>query len=453
MRAPLMPSRSRLTTESDEASLRAERDGLKWTLQEKANIAAGLETRLTQFADFKQLLMKLMQELQETQSLVFVDSPSSWERRCKSNDDIVNVLRSGIDKFIAKHTTLATRYEREFTKHLFGLHQQVATAQETLERQKQRVIDSQRDCSALENLLALVQREKKSLKRTIQYRRSTLSRHTDASARERAHIAQQLNQAQASLESAIATNQDNQRTEMEIQRKIQERAEMETARAEMHVDLVKAVEEMRADIQRESLRHNETGAALTRARDELVRLTRSVDSHVDNLKTQELLNEENENKRLRSVLNIEKAEFEDKFARQVQKGTEMQEAIAGLQEEIIGLNREISAVEHRWQIQLTRIPDFKQLHQALDRERAAGKKQKAFVRARQEVFDDFQQNAKRVREDNEEAARARAEFLTATMPTRDEELAMEDVKFIGSIKEHKLSNAFDELLFIGQTKV
>jgi hypothetical protein len=169
---------------------------------------------------------------------------------------------------------------------------------------------------------------------------------------------------------------------------------------------------------------------------------------MDNLKTKELIEEENENKRLRSVMNVDRLRFDEKLARQVQKGSELQKGIAELRGRVDLLNVEIADVEHKWQIQISRIPDFPQLYAALERERAAGQRQKAFLRKRQDVFDDFHQKVRRIQEHNEEETRQRMANLSEIMPTLKEERSRQEAKFFSELEKLMAQRnvAYNELL-------
>jgi hypothetical protein len=67
-----------------------------------------------------------------------------------------------------------------------------------------------------------------------------------------------------------------------------------------------------------------------------------------------------------------------------------------------------------------RIPDFPQVHDVLDREKAQGQRYKNFVRKRQEVLDGFYINAQRLDEQNEEESRNRMQQHAARMALHTE---------------------------------
>jgi chromosome segregation ATPase len=444
----LMRSRSNFGGDADESILKAERDGLKRSLQDSVFTASTIELRISTANDLRLLLIKMMQDLQSSQNITFLEADAVWERSCRTPSHVITVLRNGIDAFIRRHVKLANRYEMEFSKNLSVLQRELSARKEELQEEENRLGDARSRSRQLGRLIQLMDGEKWALENTIRIRRDNLAHQIEQRGRLQRRMTQSVEQAKASLGSVVDQHRALENEEADLLKQRQEKARTEERLEVAHTQLLGKVENMRAEVARESYLYNETGAALTQAKEELFGLVRSIESYRENLKTRELVDEENENKRLRSVLNIEKSAFDDRLAKQVRKGEELQLTIGKLQERVTLLNQEIADVEDKWRAQMTRIPDFAQLHAALDRERAAGQKQKRYIRQRQEVFDDFVHNTERGKEESDRDTAQRLVVLSRVMPTYAEEKARERERYFGEMQD-KLAyrtNFFDELL-------
>jgi hypothetical protein len=168
-----------------------------------------------------------------------------------------------------------------------------------------------------------------------------------------------------------------------------ERRSQEDGQLRQHAELLQTIEELTKTLKRESHAHNCSLSALDNAKLELKHLMLIIDSYHDNLKTQELLDAEHENRKLDAVINNEKASLSRAKAVVASKGKESEAQIAVLAERIASLNQQIIQTEQKLQTQMMRIPDFAQLRQALDRLLAQYKKQRDEVLQRMYQLDEI----------------------------------------------------------------
>ena len=132
-------------------------------------------------------------------------------------------------------------------------------------------------------------------------------------------------------------------------------------------------------------------AELDNSKEELSNLARLVGSYRDNLRTQELLGEEIENRRQRSIFNIEREEAQKKQVNEEKKTKDLELKLRSLTTRVNELNFQISQTEQKLQSQMMRIPDFSQLHQILDISMKNSQKFKDMVNQRKYLLDEIRE--------------------------------------------------------------
>jgi hypothetical protein len=147
-------------------------------------------------------------------------------------------------------------------------------------------------------------------------------------------------------------------------------------RLQRHAELLEVAESLGVTLKRESHAHNCSLSALDNARLELAHLMRTIESYHDNLKTQELLDAEHENRKLHAVINNEQESLSKARDAVMAKARETEGQITGLTERIGHLNQQVIQTEQKLQTQAMKIPDFGQLRFALDRLLAQSKKRR-----------------------------------------------------------------------------
>jgi chromosome segregation ATPase len=387
---------------------------------EKTNLINSLETHVSALDDFKFQLLRLLRHLQETRQFTIAENDSAWDSLFQTPKEALSIIRKAVEDFVSHHEKLANRYELEFSRNVFSLDQQLTSKREQVRREDKLLMEAQKRAHGYEQMVAMLFVEKDTLMHTILMHRARLAMHLESGEKQRAAIHQRLSGTMETYQATVHQNRQLHDERDELVRRRDTRTQFEAGRMLSHDELLRNVAEMKAKIARESNELNTAAAELEQSRQELTSLSRTLDSYRDNLKTRELRDSEIENERLRSVMSIEKADFDEKLAREVERGRDLAATLMTLSREIDHLNQQISLTERKLHTQMMRIPDFAQIHQALDREKAQGQRYKDFVRKRQEVLDQFHTNTKRQDERNEEDSQTRMRQRAARMALQAE---------------------------------
>jgi chromosome segregation ATPase len=232
-------------------------------------------------------------------------------------------------------------------------------------------------------------REKRVLMQTLLTRRTQLAHHIEMDQAATVQARQSLENTNEELVNFTQLTQDLESqaeafTAAALARKAQEKVYLE-----QHAGRLRTLEDLDREYKREAHAHNCSLSALDQAKLELVRLMRTIDSYHDNLKTQELLDAEHENRKLHAVIHNEKESLSKAKAKVANKGKESEAQIAVLAEKVATLNQQIMHTEQKLQTQMMRIPDFAQLRQALDRLLAQSRKQRDEVLQRMYLLEEI----------------------------------------------------------------
>lgn len=402
------------------SSSKGDYDYYRRQLMEKKTQVTALEKRLPKLDEFKSRLTQLIQDFQQTGQINFIeDDTESHEKLSHPFDTTqegVQIIRNGIMQLISYHERLAARFEIELSKNLFTFQQTLDEKKKMLAKEEELLEIAQNEASHNKNIIQMAINEKDVLKQTILMLRSTLERHMNSDSAQRGMVHSRYERVQMELNKVQKLVQDEEEMSSELQSRKKERFTTEEKHAIMHQEILLTVEKLRADYKKESYANNLTRAALDRAKDELLQLSRAVESYHDNLKTQELLDAEVENRRLRAVLNNEKIEHEEKLARHTSKTKELSEVVESLTKRIDQLNIQISSTEQRLQTQMMRIPDFKQLGQVLDRSIEQSRKYKEFVMKRKYLLDEIRDKNRLLEQQEIQESKNRMAQLKIQMP-------------------------------------
>ncbi|KAK8876285.1 hypothetical protein M9Y10_006480 [Tritrichomonas musculus] len=401
-------------------SSKGDYDYYRRQLMEKKTQVTALEKRLPKLDEFKSRLTQLIQDFQQAGQINFIeDDTESHEKLSHPFDTTqegVQIIRNGIMQLISYHERLAARFEIELSKNLFTFQQTLDEKKKMLAKEEELLEIAQNEASHNKNIIQMAINEKDVLKQTILMLRSTLERHMNSDSAQRGMVHSRYERVQMELNKVQKLVQDEEEMSSELQSRKKERLTTEEKHAIMHQEILLTVEKLRADYKKESYANNLTRAALDRAKDELLQLSRAVESYHDNLKTQELLDAEVENRRLRAVLNNEKIEHEEKLARHTSKTKELSDVVESLTKRIDQLNIQISSTEQRLQTQMMRIPDFKQLGQVLDRSIEQSRKYKEFVMKRKYLLDEIRDKNRLLEQQEIQESKNRMAQLKIQMP-------------------------------------
>jgi hypothetical protein len=370
------------------AKLRAECDVARRHLMDKKAQLVQLEQQCARFDGVAILLTHLVRDLQATGQITFVE-PDKLE--CPFPDALaaVPVVLGGVRDLIGRHDRLAKRFELEFNRTLFDLEQRIAELDSQCAREEDRLKCAQRERHHVEGLIRWLSQEKLFLMRTVLARRGQLAGRLAADqtavGRVRTYL-DDVNKYYAAMQnrSSELDAQSDALTADQAERKREEARQLER-----HRELLETVAALTIGLQRENHAHNCSLSALDSAKAELKQLMMVIESYHDNLKTQELLDAEHENRKLHAVINNDKTSLSRAREAVARRGRESEAQIAALSQRISNLNQQIVQTEQKIQTQMLRIPDFAQLRQALDRLLAQYKKQREEVLQRLYQLDEI----------------------------------------------------------------
>ena len=351
---------------TESAAEKAELARLRKELMDKKTQITLLEQKALKYEEIGRLLTHVVQDFQKTGKIFFVET-SKIGRPFQTPEEGVDIVRAGINSLIAKHERLASRFELEFSRSVFQMRQKIGAVEDELEKEQRLASEAESKTHHADRLVRMLEYEKRSLIGTIRMRRAALARHNDAREAAQVKAAEQLE---------LATNEHRSLQELEQQHEIhtQQVTQRQTARLsqEQHLKaehqwLLAETERLKEQLNQESFRHNCALAERDKAKAELAKVVRAIDSYHGSLKAQELLEAEAENQKLHAVKNTEQEMYEKKLAIAERKGKEAENDIRETMKRIENLNHQIAQTEQKLQTQMTRIPDFPQLREILKR--------------------------------------------------------------------------------------
>jgi hypothetical protein len=432
----------------ENPELRAERDSLLRCLAERKGQLSELEDHVARLYDMKTLLMALITDFQELGQLHFVQDLSVLREPHYDAKALLSVVRTGIGNFMIEHQRLGSKFELMFSRNLFPITEQLRIKSEKLLEERKNLGLVLKQTTQKQRFIKLLSQEKENIIQTILMKRATLGRRYDKYSEKCEELNGQMKQAYANHSEANDFLSVQNTDELTIRQQCEERLNAQSRQASEHAKLVATVQNLKKELAIESHNHNQTHSALDKAKAELVRLTRSVDSYSGNLKTRELLNDEVENKRLRSVARIELSDFEERLAAVRKKGEEWAKQISTLTASVSEVDVRISATEQRLQSQMMKVPDFAQLHMVLDQELVRCKNYKDFVTRRRYFLDEIRERAHYWEVQEIEDSKERMRALAAVMPLESDKNEQTDKLEVGAILEanRKQIRALEELL-------
>ena len=413
-------------TQAEIDAAKAENDYYRRQLMEKKSLIENLEKKAPKLEEYKRILTFLIQDSQKNGQFIFEDDEKQLENPFETTTDGVALIRKGIDNFIAYHERMVSRFELEFSSTLFPLKQKLEEKRKELQTEEQLLFDTLADVEQKKSMIGIIVNQKSVLKKTILMLRDSLNNRITSDNNQLEMKTQRMNKFQNRLERIQIQVQQEEDIAAEIIKKCQERKEEEVRQTNSHQEILSTVQQLRSEYRSATYAHNLTRSALDRAKEELFRLTREVESYRDNLKTQELLNAEVENRRLRAVINNEKNDFEETLAKHTAKTNELTKIVNDLSNRIERLNLSISSVEQRLQTQMMKIPDFDQLNLILDRSLEQSKRQKEFILKRKNMLDQIRDKNRDIEQQDVEESKLRMSKLKSHMPLRSEQAIMQE---------------------------
>ncbi|KAK8885767.1 hypothetical protein M9Y10_041221 [Tritrichomonas musculus] len=438
-------SLSQLVGKDDQAA-KAENDALRKKLMEKKNQIASLEQQTVRFEEFKILLTRLIQDFQENNEIQFVE-PNCLSNPLDNVEDSVQVVRNGVIKLIKRHENLASRFELEFSRNIFQLQQQLREKDQELMNATAKLEAARTSLSHQERIVNFLKHKKQALCKTLLMRRAALSRSQSKSEKEAADNQIKLDKCNENLQNAKEVVKNKEQVAQKLATLTAEKQQNEQMQLKTHDELLKTVENLRKSFQKESFLHNRDLSALDVAKSELKALQLKIDSYFSNLKTRELLDAENENKKLQTVIRNERESLSRQKAIVDSKGADIQSTISEYINKISLLNEQINQTEQKLQTQMMKIPDFPQLHQALDRALAQSKKYQEEVLQRKYLLDEIGDRNRLLDQMEIQASKDRMAQLKILMPLTGQEENDTDPKLHEILAERaKQQKEFEALL-------
>ena len=254
-----------------------------------------MEQQALKFDEFEMGLAHLIQDFQNTGKITFVDQ-NKLERPFTKPEQVMGILRGGIDALIARHEKLASKFELEFSRSLFKVNQQVKDIDAELANEHKLAEAAEKEQQHAEKVVKFLTREKTVLMRTLRMRKAALEQHAEANVNHKNVAMMQLEQVSKEYEKMSQLSQEHDVIAERISASQTVRRNQEKKQMEQHEELIAEREKMQQDLKRESHAHNRTLSKLTRAKEDLKKLMMTIESYHDNLATQELMDSEEENK-------------------------------------------------------------------------------------------------------------------------------------------------------------
>lgn len=416
----LLNQKPQQTEEQTGERLKAESDNLRRQLMDKKAQITILEQQANKYTEVVTLMEHMIQDLQATGKIQFVE-PDELDHPLKNSQDSIKIIRGGINRLISFHEKLAGQFEIEFAKSFFLLQQQYSNATAELEKERQLLDEEIMERNHCLRINDIIMEEKRAMMRTVKMQQATLKRHIESNQTLHNQITRQLEKAHKDLEhnQNIVTSRDMK--SQELTSRIIENQTFCQKQTQSHQDILASRERIQKEFLKESHEHNCTRSQLDNAKLELRNLFLCIESYHDNLKTQDLLNAEAENKKLQAVKKNEKKQLAKAKGKVVKKGEEISKVIAKLQERIAQLNVQINQTEQKLQTQMMRIPDFNQLRAALDRNLAQTKKYREEVLQRKYILDEIYDKNRILDRMEIEESKERMAQLKVLMPIEEKE--------------------------------
>ena len=362
-------------SQSAEQNARAESDKLRREIMEKKAQIDLLEREASHVSEIKSFLIGIIEDFQATGKFHFYNPETEdLEDLLKNPKNGIDILRKGINGLIDKHQNLCRRFESQMQNNLATIQCDLNDAKRANAKEAELLELARQDQIHKQDIIKYLEGEKSVLQRTILMRTAALDRREVNGLASIQALSSQFEKTQQTLNETRNVLQEKRKVGEILTRKQQERLDTEEEQRQNHAILVQKVEKLRKEFKDEAFEHNKSQSNLDHAKAELEHLTAMVGSYRDNLKTQELLGEEAENRRQHSNFKIERAEAERKQKKEEKKTAELEKKVAVLASSIAKLNEQIAITEQKLQMQMIKIPDFQQLHQALDRSLAMSKK-------------------------------------------------------------------------------
>lgn len=430
----------------DDLATKAESDSLRRKLMEKKNLISALEQQTNRFEEVKILISHLIQDFQERGDIQFVE-PECLSSPLENVKDTVQVLRNGINKLIKRHEKLASRFELEFSRNIFQLQQQLREKDQELIVATSNLESARASLAHQERVVSLLRDKKEALCKTVLMRRSALSRSQIKNAKEAADNQSKFERFTKNLHNAKETVKEKDQIAEELAVRVAEKRKNEELHMKTHDELLKTVEDLRKTLKQEAYSHSRDMSALDVAKSELKALQLKIDSYFDNLKTRELLDAEIENRKLQTVIRNEHESLSLQKSIVDSKGNDIQNTISEYTSKISTLNELINQTEQKLQTQMMRIPDFPQLHQALDRALAQSKKYQEEVQQRKYLLDEIGDRNRLLDQMEIQASKDRMAQLKILMPLTGQEVIETDTQLPVILAERaKQQKEFEELL-------
>ncbi|EAY09630.1 hypothetical protein TVAG_056740 [Trichomonas vaginalis G3] len=355
-------------------STRSELDRLRREVMEKKGQIDILEREASKVDEIRDFLIGLIEDFQKLGQYQFFDSNEDLQKLLKNPVNGITLLRNGINNLITKHQNLSSNFELQMKRNLFPLEQELDQAKKINEDQNKGFTSDLEERTHKQNIIKYIEGEKTIFHRTILMKTAAYDRHQENDKGTIILVQNQMQQVQNQLSDAKKELENKEAEYRSLTSRAQDRQSFEEKQRQDYQELLARVEKLRKDYQAESHSHNQCQADLDAAKNELQQLTLMVGSYRDNRKTQQLLGEEAENRRIHSNFAIEKVEADRKQQKEEKKTIELEKQVSVLQQNIANLNEQIVITEQKLQMQMIKIPDFAQLHQALDRSLAMSKK-------------------------------------------------------------------------------
>jgi len=434
-----IPGIDKKTLQSNQSALlRREADQLRKELLEKKRIIESIEKEASQLDDLQICLSGLIRSFQENKNIgTFRDIDPSLLAH-KSCNELINLIRNATEELASLHQNLENRFEIEFNRNVFIGNNKVAKAKVALQSEVEIIGLLILERTQKSQLLSMVMREKNVLQKTIQMRTQTLKGNQEFAEKYKNSLTEYLLKAEHTFENAKKSLQNVESEQRVIKENIDAIKEIKN-REKMHLnELSEELLELQSSIKKESYYHSCLQSDLDKAKEELDMVVSTNNSFSNNVRSHDLMDAEQENRRLHKVLINERKSLERKLNVHKKKTAELEKVCAQLSQTVSELNNQVSFNEQKMQTMTLRIPDFGQLHQALEKIQLQARKNKEDTLNTQYMLDDIREKNRMMEQMEYNESKIRTAQLLSSIPlpeSRDDEKTQEEYELMIQIEK------------------
>ena len=403
---------SNFFTPNDLTSMKIEADRMRKIILDKKQEIQILEVEAAKLDELKILMRDVLTEIQNKDKIMFFPEYKDLDEIPLLEPQMyLKALKSSVSALLEKHDVLSQRFGVALKNQTFLQNQDIANAQRVLDEEKSRLQLAQDEFNHQKRITDMVLDQKTILQRTIRLTQESVDRHKEASddviQKCETRIQQRMDRISKIQEKNTQIEQEHIQKIKEIEQKKKEEEESYT----QHEELLSQKKKIQEELKKLAYDQSCLISDLDKAKQELVDIQSKSNSYLSNLKTHQLLEAERENERLRNLLKNEKRRADANLQAQVNRTKQLEDMLEKIAGETRDLNDQITEAESKMQAIAMRIPDFRQLEQALDNVIKSTQKDKAEALKTQYMLDEIRDKNRLIEQQEYNESKQRTEQL------------------------------------------